>query len=206
MQLSYRATKAAVIEMIAEAHAEGKRPRLHPNGFIQLNLDHFGATRFHVWPEKPLEAQKTSHPIHDHSFAMESTILLGCLENRIYKTVPFDFERTGYTLWQAQRIGANDTVLNPLGGGFYCLNLVEERQYKAGESYAMRDSMLHESVAHGLTATVMQKLTNLSVYNPIIAVPGDIAKPDNDYRRESVSPEILWEQITLAASKIKGAL
>jgi hypothetical protein len=79
-------------EQVAELRAAGKgNPRVHPNGFIQLDLDHVadgwhashhrghsgGRTRLHIWnpPGVTLPHQDTVNEIHDHVFDMLSTVV-----------------------------------------------------------------------------------------------------------------------------------
>lgn len=82
---------------------KGGNPRVHPNGFIQLDLTatdkswdqskkrgHSGAAvRLHVWnpPGIELPHQGTINEIHDHVFDMSSTVIKGRLTQRLYEFV-----------------------------------------------------------------------------------------------------------------------
>ena len=60
---------------------KGLIPRLHGNGFIQLDLN--GKDRLHVWhPDLPKQEFPT--PIHDHKFSFKSHILYGELTHIEY--------------------------------------------------------------------------------------------------------------------------
>lgn len=188
---------------IGYARHNGRRPRLHPNGFIQIDLAKDGSERLHVWPAVPIPAQKTRHPIHDHSFDMESTVLCGNLCNVLYRALPLsDFEKelaqfTPYRMYRATRISKDDTVLAPADETFYAVVESMHENLEPGDTYYMQKGLLHDSVPRGLTATLMRKLDLSYEYRPIVAVPADI-KPDNDFRRESVDEAELWRQIFIA--------
>ena len=189
-----------------ELRAMPGRPRLHPNGFIQLDLVEDKSLRLHVWPDSRLENQKTMHPIHDHSFDMDSTILTGCLTNLVYEFQPSEYNAQ-VTLYQAQRLaGSQDTVLAPaklkLNTGYLCLLGSFSKLYMPSAKYTLRKRLLHDSIAHGLTATLMKK-TNVSTYSPLIAVPAGVV-PDNDYSREDIQEEVLWHFIKKALDKIEA--
>src|SRR5687768_2884644 len=81
--------------------AGGGNPRVHPNGFIQLDLEdvpeswhashkqgHSGAARrMHIWnpPGVELPHQQTVNEIHDHVFDMKSNVVRGVLVQRLYE-------------------------------------------------------------------------------------------------------------------------
>lgn len=90
--------------LTAAARRRGAQPRVHPNGFIQLDLEapaderwhegkqagHSGADlRLHVWnpPGVDLPHQDTVNEIHDHVFDMRSTVVRGELTQRLYEFV-----------------------------------------------------------------------------------------------------------------------
>lgn len=166
-------------------------PRLHPNGFIQLDLDRAGLERVHIWPSSPLQAQATRHPIHEHAFDMTSYVFRGTITN-----VTFDFDpspATGpYDLHTAQRIEGEDTVLVPTGERGYLIRTLSY-DVPAGCEYDMRAYIFHDSIATGLTATYMVKTkVHTQGVRPRVAVPYGVT-PDNDFRRETTYPtSALW--------------
>jgi len=178
-------------------------PRLHPNGFIQLDLLEDLSLRLHVWPDERLQNQKTMHPIHDHSFNMESTILTGCLTNLVYEFQPSEYN-IQTTLYQAQRlVGCQDTYLQPanlkINTGYLRLLGLKSSTYLPNNTYSLPKRVLHDSIPHALTATLMTK-SDVSSYSPLIAVPKGVI-PDNNYTRESIDEEILWSFIKRALDK-----
>lgn len=179
-----------------------KRPRLHPNDFIQLDLTENGTERLHIWPATSLPAQKTRHPIHDHAFDMESTVLFGALTNVLYQFVP-QMERMfapghhpAYEMFRAVQIEGSDTVLKSTGE---CgrLNELSRHEMKAGCTYSLKSGVLHDSVPNGFTATLMTKQNTYSNYRPLVAVPYGV-HPDNDFRRETVDAKLLWSFVERA--------
>lgn len=186
-----------MIANIREA-AQGE-PRLHPNGFIQLDLK--SGSRLHVWPAQPIPAQKTSHPVHDHVFEMESEVLKGTLENRTYKWVHCAWQDdASHELYEIVRLRGEDTILKSLwprmSSGLIRLEMTE--MVSEGEMYGLGAGILHESVPHGTVVTLMRKLKVFGG-NPRVAVPVTV-QPDNDFRRDQVDPAVLWELIDEAAA------
>jgi hypothetical protein len=202
MRIAYPSLRLLILELISKAARAGRKPALHPNGFVQLNLDGAGDIRLHVWSPRalPMPQQKTKHPIHDHNFDMHSTILRGCLRNYLYRAVPMErYGPPAYQLYRAIQIsGTSDTVLHKIDSGkYHRLEITSTNDYELGESYDMSKGVLHQAVPHGLTATLVTKAQADASYRPIVAVP-DGVQPDNDYRRTAATPEsvqILWRLI-----------
>ncbi len=131
-------------------------PRLHPNGFIQLDLDDAGRTRLHIWPEEPIRIRMPDAPIHDHIFGFESRVLIGCLTNMTYA---IEADPAGeYEVWGVAPYAAarRDAPLERLDDLRYRLKVVEERRVCAGSRYDFPPLAFHESRAEGFTATVIE--------------------------------------------------
>lgn len=173
------------------------RPRLHPNGFIQLDLDGQKKRRLHVWPDKMIQAQKTRHPIHDHAFNFISTILCGALTNVRYYFSPSPHVTT--VMHRAVRLpGGEDTILQAEESGY--LGFLGGELMLPGQTYSMLKDVLHDSIPHGLTATIIEKEITQYTYGPRVAVPHSVT-PDNDFRRETVSEDVLWALIDRAVRR-----
>lgn len=68
MEMNY----GELLNTLAGLRAVGERPRVHGNGFIQLDVT--PRTRLHFWsPEIP--RQKVATPIHDHVFGFVSYVI-----------------------------------------------------------------------------------------------------------------------------------
>ncbi len=182
---------------MAELVDSGAVPRVHPNGFIQLDLD--GAHRLHVWHPGLPYRQRTYHPIHDHVFGFKSRVYSGHLVNVVYtlnlNTVD---SRKDYRLWQAVQTGPEESVLEIapdwLTVGLCvmgCPNVV-----RAGETYTMDPCIFHEILFNEPTLTVIEKF-DATIYqgNPVaprVLIPVGV-QPDNDFRRDDVDVAVLWD-------------
>lgn len=188
--------------LVELARQEKRKPRLHPNGFIQLNLTPDGAEHLHVWPSFSIKTQKTNHPIHSHIFDMESTVLLGGLRNETYSLMPSSDNKVAGRLYQAHYAvlrGPNDTILKPTYAKPCGLYVETIEEIKAGETYRLPSAVLHDSMPRGLTVTHMIKLAN-NINNPIVMVPVGV-EPDNEFVRERVDENMLWGIINYAMAQ-----
>lgn len=180
----------------------GRRPRVHPNGFIQFDLVP-NRLRLNVWTPQALRP-KPMHPIHNHSFDVSSQIIVGMLTNLTYDFNPAHYEEPITTvLYRATRLPDSfDSELrkvtdrNPYG----TLELSSATSHSPGDTYYMERKTLHDSIPHGLTATIMKSLDPDPNYGPIIAVPHGI-DVDNTHRREEFEEGVLWEHIGRALEK-----
>jgi hypothetical protein len=193
---------AAVRKLIHEAYAAGRRPRVHPNGFIQLDLTADGWMHLHVWPDPPINSavlQKTRHTIHDHKFDMESTVLRGVLRNVTYEAVPFMAGSSGPAAYMLHRaysnhvVGGTDTILKP-DPGIYRLRELACEQVNEGATYRIPAYIFHDSIVFGCVVTLMTKTAVHPDYLPRIAVPLGVV-PDNTFSRHTMSHEKLHEII-----------
>src|SRR5271166_2045360 len=135
----------------------GRIPRVHPNGFIQLDLNEEHTLRLHVWPLIELPGrQKTNHPIHDHSFDMASTVLTGKLINEMLVFLNVSDHPDlipNHREYRGVRIGAEETILKPTGN-FGCIAAMYQEEVPAGHSYRIPAKVFHNNIAEGLTATI----------------------------------------------------
>lgn len=194
--------------LMRQAKDEGRRPRVHQNGFIQLDLapasdstrGHSGAfRRLHVFPWPLLEAQKTDSPIHDHVFDMWSEVLLGGLGQTIYNV---DLEHTGeptHEIYIPHYEKASESTLAPTGVLVHASERSvfaygPDRQYSHYEQYA---HTFHETSWSSLSMSVMTKMSVHDGYDCRVLVPID-EKPDNDFKRDSHPESMLWDIIDQA--------
>jgi hypothetical protein len=175
----------------AKVAARSGAPVVHENGFIQLPLS--DRIRLHVWPDGPIVKQATDSPIHDHRFAFESYVLRGMLTH------------IEYEWWQDQTKPTHRLhVVKPPKPGLTPTDetgfLKIHSQYRLGadSAYTFGARRFHQSIGHGLTATVMVKTKNYPEYDPRVLCPiGQV--PDNDFNRAtSNDPALLWGYIERA--------
>lgn len=177
----------------ALAREQSAVPVVHENGFIQLPLGPLA--RLHVWPDGPVVRQKTRSPIHDHRFALESIVLAGQLTHVEYewwqdKTKP---THQVFEVEDGRLVGKPETGFLKVRGVFIM---------PAGAVYTFNSRHFHESMADGLTATIMRKTKNYPEYVPRVLCPLG-QDPDNDFKRDAANPpERLWEYIDRALSGV----
>jgi hypothetical protein len=178
----------------------GRKPRVHPNGFIQFDVEP-GVLRLNIWPEQMLEGHPGRvHPIHNHSFDLYSVILVGKLTNITYQTRQDAWIKPTHYLYEARRINEHDSVLERIASAGVGLTVESMRTYSPGQDYFLRRDWLHDSLPHGLTMTLMWTANPDTVYSPKIAVPVDVP-PMNDYKRDAFDENLLWDIIETALEK-----
>lgn len=178
--------------LIQACRMAGTRPRVHGNGFIQLDLS--PSKRLHVWGDSRIPRQAVPSPIHDHTFSFTSRIISGKL---IHRTIAITPDRDGaYRLYKAEVRHGEDTrlVLQPLR---QMAVIVDERLLRAGDSYAFKAGLFHETIAPWPCVTVIEKDgPSLAQGGPAprVLVPEGLT-PDNDFDRYATPPELLWQII-----------
>lgn len=204
------ARRIEVADLIRRARESGRRPRVHPNGFVQLDLDESGALRLHIWPEEGrVQKQATDHPIHDHIFDMRSTVLRGRLGQQLYK---FDLMHGGdptHAIYVATTpTGRNrENTLVPSnvlvrGGPIQCVEegaVFIDTTYTApvleGESYDQPAFTFHDTIIWERPVVTVMEKTRGYQGSPRVMVPLPIESVDNDFLREGASAEDLWNLV-----------
>jgi hypothetical protein len=179
---------------INKARREGRQPRVHPNGFLQLDLDPDPSLpqrkrRLHIFDDSlPRQVVRTS--IHDHVFKMDSFCMKGTVINDVYRAVP-DPEGE-YEVHQAHATKGTETTLQ--GTGQRMRVEIERSSYvRMGMSYTFPAFEFHNSRHEGTTATLMTKLA-VEPGEPRVLVPVG-AEPDNSFSREEQDIDALWALI-----------
>lgn len=176
----------------------GLIPRVHPNGFIQIDSDETKSKRVHIWPRSAefILGQKSSSPIHDHIFGMTSRVVKGSLTQLLYN---FDLTHAGYPtheIYMAKYSKPGESTLQPTGiQGVLYSNIHRSEAVVAGEFYTQPAFTFHATVP-GIRPliTFMTKNKVYKDFEPRVIVPVD-EPPDNDFKRSSASEELLWEII-----------
>lgn len=176
-----------------ELRASGKKPRVHGNGFLQLDLNDDGTKRLHIWDEG-LPRQVVATPIHDHVFDLKSNVLLGTLIHEELAPIPAVGNGTHRIYRAQQEKGTQNTILLPDEGSVF-LGIVERLVLGAGSLYTFPAWKLHQTDHVGLTATVMDKVNAPKGYGrPRVLVPVG-SEPDNEFHRDGFDPEFLWSYV-----------
>ena len=205
-----------VREAVARVKEDGRgNPRVHPNGFIQLDLipvaedwhashqkGHSGATlRLHIWdpPGHELPHQETVNEIHTHVFDMRSAVIRGTLMQRCYafvvgKELRQKIMPPRFVLYKAIYAKTADSRLEDTGITGYLEEHLDYRVYPE-MSYTQPAFTFHDTqVYEGPLVTVM---TKEEVYEGDAYVCCPVGSPpDNSYDRAAAAPEdFLWSAI-----------
>ena len=181
---------------VAKLKELGCRPRVHGNGFIQVDMTE--KTRLHVWGDKRIPRQNVYTPIHDHTFGFKSTLIVGRLINIVY-----GFHRNSfgdYRVYSPQIREGEDTILRATTERVHVFpikaDLVEHNT--ANKTYEMDPFIFHETFVTEPTITIIQKTDITQAQdNPIkprVLVRYD-QDPDNEFNRYNADPELLWRII-----------
>ncbi len=163
--------------------ASGHKPRLHGNGFIQLNLPD-NKSRLHIWPFIELVAQKTATRIHNHRFGFTSRVIMGRTFDVRYQLFPARFRMKHYfVVHEAVTRDREDTQLVPVEGQALVDAEVSSVQFlQAGDCYTFPPLEFHEHVpTREVVATIMIKTQEIDI-RPQVLVPYGMT-PDNDFNR-----------------------
>lgn len=168
-------------------------PRVHGNGFIQLDLNAEGTRRLHVWHHL-IPRQVVATPIHDHVFDLRSEVLCGTLIHEELQPIPVGIGEEGGThrIYRArQEEGTQNTILVP-DEGTVRLDVEQRLVLGARSLYTFPAWRLHQTDHEDWTATVMEKVNAPSDYGrPRVLVPVG-SEPDNDFKRDGFDPNLLW--------------
>jgi hypothetical protein len=197
----------------------GGNIRIHPNGFIQLDLQpteeswrashhggHSGANlRLHIWnpPGFKLPRQGTINEVHTHVFDMHSSVVRGKMEQHIYtfaygsewhihrhNNPPFKLYRAVYGAASANSRLEYTGLMGALIEDFHW-------GVHQGQTYTQPAFTFHDSDARDCVVTVMEK-TQVHEGDAYVLVPEGIV-PDNDFDRATAAPEdYLWGAVVAA--------
>lgn len=189
-----------MLDTIDDSRQHGFVPRVHPNGFLQLDLDPLKTRRLHIW-DTSLPRQEVPTPLHDHDFDLESTVYLGCLVNKRFRVERTDSGNGEYKKWTVVRKpGSEETRLVESEDEFTARQITREFIYP-GATYSMQASEFHESNHVGRTLTVMRKLGYHAGHGAGVLVPiGE--QPDNKFRRSDVDVDQLWDMVYETARRV----
>ena len=184
--------------------AKGNVPRVHGNGFLQLDLNQ--GSRLHVWGHRDLPRQRVDTGIHDHRFGFVSTVLVGRVVNANWLTIETSEAVPTHKIYTAvvDSPQSHNTTLSDSGERVHVY--IENAQIVLrGEKYRMYPGMFHETFTDRPSATIMQKTTHLVGHSPRVLVPLG-QEPDNEFHRDEALPQDrLWEIIEEVLSLISAS-
>lgn len=164
----------------------GARPRVHGNGFIQLDIG--GDRRLHIWGHRDLPRQRVDTGIHDHTFDFMSSCIVGRVVN-----VPYTINEAGphtHKVYEPKPRDGEDTSLHntewlvrPTPRE---ISLIPE-----DSEYLFRAFHFHETFSDRPSATVMFKIRKYQGSRARVLVPVG-HEPDNDFNRNNFPDAMLW--------------
>ncbi len=167
--------------------ANGRNPRVHGNGFLQIDLP--DEQRLHVFGHPLLPRQVVATPIHNHRFGFESQVLRGCLINLTWGFCYDKSYRATHQGYVAKPREGEDTELIPIGEQGVIM-LISKEVVLPGKSYSMRARQFHQSTADEPTVTVMRKTERVDIDPTVLCRLG--FSPDNAFNRYDLDEPALW--------------
>lgn len=168
-------------------------PRVHGNGFIQLDVAE--GTRLHIWGHRDIPRQKNYTGVHDHTFSFNSKVLRGRVFQMPYTRCAVNFGQQ-YRIFTPVTRGMEDTVLNHTDLPPIRMAAAVAHVVNAGESYYMKAGAVHETVADMPAATLMTKRKDKRLDRPARVFVPDGQQPDNSFNRyAALSVDSMWRII-----------
>ena len=182
---------------VFRAAEQGARPRVHGNGFVQLDLT--PQRRLHVWGDPRIPRQVIPSTIHDHTFSFSSVVYRGQI---VHREMRLHQDHIGaYAMYHAVCNHGEDTRL-VADGNRYNPVIIRERLLRAGDQYQFEARRFHETIAPWLCVTVIDKDGPTLAQggpNPNVLVPVGL-EPDNTFDRYQAQADLLWQVIDEALS------
>lgn len=165
-------------------------PLWHPLGFVSLPLieSEGWVLKLHYWPNGMRKPKKPDWPIHNHRFRIESRVLYGAVENRLY-----GIEMGGeYRLFPVAYSG-KDSVLEP-SETFVTATLQNTEYHKAGVTYEIPRKVFHQTfVPINTSAMTIVLQTDLVDSPPFVVGKEEVVI--EKYNRTFYDKQKLWHEI-----------
>lgn len=169
-------------------------PRIHGNGFIQVDLDPH--RRLHIWDVR-LPRQERDSSIHDHAFSFQSECKMGTLVNvpmRVYRDVP-GFLNT-HELYEVARVEGSEEDSLVSTGERVRFDARDAELVHPGEVYLFPAGIFHASLHLGTTVTVMRRDPAYRGGGRALVACRIGEEPDNSWiRADHAIPEWAWDLI-----------
>lgn len=179
---------------------DGKQPRFHGNGFIQLYLD--DRTRLHIWTPSLPPLRNHNATIHTHRYDMASTVICGLLKHTTYDVWPFIDGADNQDRCKVVRLtGASETdrkMPGEVDDLEYAYQARHEYVLGAGSQYTFGQDLFHSSDNgyDGTTATVFKKIGEDAPEFAKILLLGSEAQPTHAFDPATQpSQEAMWSVI-----------
>ena len=183
---------------LKEVRARGSKPRVHGNGFIQLDLTE--RSRLHIWGDHRIPKQKVPTPIHDHVFGFESTVIVGRVINVVYAVEAR--EHGDYRVYVPKIRVHEDTILEPTSMQVVAdpIHVDMTDWQSSSRKYGIIPGEFHETVApDGPAATIIIKDDDTQAQGNDKVLPRVLCpitqEPDNEFNRYDADEDLLWRII-----------
>lgn len=173
-------SKSEALDLTNDALSFGLEPRVHPNGFIQLDLDESGKKRLHVW-RNDLPRQKVYTPVHNHRFDFISTTVVGALTN-----MTFEFQKPSlgspHRRWVVRHNAESEETQLMSTQDLIGLTATNITLVRPGDGYEFYAGAFHETGYIHNTVTIIDKSAPVEGIESAVMIPEGI-EPDNTFTR-----------------------
>lgn len=183
--------------MITFAHLQeiGTDPRVHGNGFIQVNV--FDNERINFFGHPAIPRQSVASPVHSHRFGFWSEVFRGRLVNARYyfnEIGPDGHTHRAYRLGRVEGEENTSLIATKRTGALMCFDvqLIQPTAFGSG-TYRISAGAYHETFANEPTITHQRKMPNTDL-DPLVFVPYG-REPSNEWTRKELSEKQIWEII-----------
>lgn len=167
---------------------DGRNIRVHPNGFIQIDLPE--NLRVHVWHNHLKQPERVSTGIHDHVYGFRSLILAGELLHSWYRIKPVVGGE--FTIYEAHKTDREDSELK-LVLSEHELSKIRSSTMHAGQWYTI-DPLEFHLVDATLCATVIETFGAIPDAKARV-VFHNTSEPLKNFSRYQYDPGQLWELV-----------
>lgn len=169
----------------------------HPLGFLHLDLSGFsenGRARLHLWTEEFMSKADPLGRLHDHTWELRSTVLVGELTDHVLDPAP---DPDGKYLAHVIRYdeSGNSIEMRP---GRWRLDEVEARRVLAGQNYQLPPRLVHRTEISSFPTATLVIPTEHGGPGPVVFAPHQIT----DARaapRMPIEPRLAATALQLAA-------
>lgn len=146
----------------------------HPLGFLHLDLSELserGAARLHLWTKEFMAKADTLGRLHDHTWELRSTVLVGQLTDHVLRPVQ---DPSGEYLAHKVHYEAtgNRVELRP---GRWRLEEVDERTVPAGQSYQLAPRLVHRTEVSVLPTATLVRPFERGGQGPTVFAPRELS-------------------------------
>lgn len=196
-----------VARIVRQAQSLRLRPRVHGDGFIQLDLPWL-QRRLHGWGHPAIPAREDLVHIHDHRFWLHSTVLIGGIRNQVFWLA--DDPEGAVQVRIVHRVNPSTSRQGPpyeypvlRDDKRFRLVLFREHSVGRGESYEHPAGVLHRTVPMGPSITLVEKLYADDSYVPRVIT--EFGKDfDIELRRDTLSSKALYGILYDIAGGVSG--